>query len=83
MRVERLETWAGPGQAEALSVNIRAIRADVVAMRRVQNQQGVLLDGLSMDVARLKDDVSALRTDVAELKVAVGEILRRLPEPPA
>jgi len=90
MRVERLETWAGPGQTDALSVNIRAIRADLVSFRRVQNQHGVLLGRLNEDVARLKDDVSVLRTDVAELKtgvaelkVAVREILRRLPEQPA
>jgi hypothetical protein len=69
MRVERLETWAGPGQTEALSVNIRAIRADVVAFRGVQKQQGVLLDKLV--------------TDVAELKSAVDEVLRRLPPSPA
>ena len=96
MRVERLETWAGPGQSEALSVNIRAIRADLVAFRGVQKQQGVLLDRLTADMARLKGDVSVLKTDVAglkadvaelkadvaELKAAVREILRRLPAPP-
>jgi hypothetical protein len=76
MRVERLETWAGPGQTEALSVNIRAIRADVVALRGVQKQQGVLLGQLAKDVAELK-------SSVAELKSSVAEILRRLPAPPA
>jgi hypothetical protein len=69
MRVERLETWAGPGQTEALSVNVRAIRAEVVAFRGVQKQQGVLLDQLAKDVA--------------ELKSSVEEILRRLPPSPA
>jgi hypothetical protein len=72
MRVERLETWVGPGQNESLSVNIRAIRADMVAFRRVQSQHGVLL-------GRLNEDVAGLKADVAEMKVAIGEILRRLP----
>jgi hypothetical protein len=96
MRVERLETWAGPGQNEVLSVNLRALRADVVVLRRVQNQHTVLLGELSTDVSRLKadvavikDDVAVLKSDVAELKAdvsslkfAVQEILRRLPPAP-
>jgi chromosome segregation ATPase len=83
MRVERLETWAGPGQTETLSVNIRAIRADVVALRGVQKKQGTQLDELTKDTARLKSDVAELKSDVAELKAAVNEILRRLPPAPA
>jgi archaellum component FlaC len=72
MRVERLETWAGPGQTEALSVNVRAIRADVVAFRGVQKKQGVQLDQLTRDMARVKDDVAGLKTDVAGLKTDVA-----------
>jgi chromosome segregation ATPase len=81
MRVERLETWAGPGQNEVLSVNLRALRADVVVLRRVQNQHTVLLEELSEDVSRLKadvavlkDDVIGLKSDVTELKDAVAEL---------
>jgi outer membrane murein-binding lipoprotein Lpp len=81
MRVERLETWAGPGQNEVLSVNLRALRADVVVLRRVQNQHTVLLEELSGDVSRLKadvavlkDDVIGLKSDVTELKDAVAEL---------
>ena len=95
MRIERLETWAGPGQTEALSVNVRAIRADLVAFRGVQKKHGVQLDMLTKDMARVKDDVAELKVDVAalkddvadlktavaELKTAVAEILRRLPSP--
>jgi len=72
MRVERLETWAGPGQTEALSVNIRAIRADVVAFRGVQNKHGTQLDELTEDVSRLKVDVGVLKADVGVLKADVG-----------
>jgi outer membrane murein-binding lipoprotein Lpp len=81
MRVERLETWAGPGQTEALSVNIRAIRADMVAFRGVQKKQGTQLDqlttdvtGLKADVAELKADVSVLKVDVSALKADVGAL---------
>jgi chromosome segregation ATPase len=72
MRVERLETWAGPGQTEALSVNIRAIRADVVALRGVQKKHGTQLDELTRDSARLKADVGELKGDVAVLKADVA-----------
>jgi septal ring factor EnvC (AmiA/AmiB activator) len=89
MRVERLETWAGPGQAEALAAGVRDIRADIADMRRVQSQHTVKLTTLQSDVAELKSDVAELKSDVAELKsdVAelksdVAEILRRLPPPP-
>lgn len=75
MRVDRLETWAGPGQADALTTGIRAVRADLAILRRVQNQHTVMLGALQADVAELK-------TDVGELKLAVQEILRRLPPPP-
>jgi chromosome segregation ATPase len=79
MRVERLETWAGPGQSEALSVSIRAIRADLIGIRRTQKQHGVQLvqhgvqlATLTADVARLQDDVSVLKADVAVLKADVA-----------
>jgi hypothetical protein len=84
--VTNLETWAGPGEAALLGVHLRALRADVSAVKRVQSQHGVLLGTLTEDVARLKGDVAVLKADVAELKldvaellVAVREILRRLP----
>ena len=74
MRVERLETWAGPGQTEALSVNIRAIRADMVAFRGVQKKHGRQLDELTEDVSRLKADVGVLKADVGVLKADVAEL---------
>lgn len=76
MRVERLETWAGPGQNEVLSVSLRALRADVVILRRVQNQHTVLLGTLSEDVSRLKVDVAGLKVDVAGLKDDVAGLKR-------
>jgi outer membrane murein-binding lipoprotein Lpp len=72
MRIERLETWAGPGQVEALSANIRAIRTDMVAFRAVQKKQGTQLDELTTDVTGLKADVAELKADVSLLKADVG-----------
>jgi hypothetical protein len=82
--------WADRGDGGVLGVNVRALRADVVAMKRLQSQHAVLLSALTEDVARLKGDVSALKTDVAELKLDVAElivtlreVIRRLPAEPA
>ena len=81
-----VEVWTHPGSAEPLGFSVRALRADVVAMKRLQAQHGVLLGTLTEDVARLKGDMSVLKADVAELKLDVAELLvmtremlRRLP----
>jgi archaellum component FlaC len=74
MRVEQLEIWAGPGQNEVLSVNLRALRADVVVLRRIENQHTVLLEELSGDVSRLKADVAGLKEDAAGIKADVAGI---------
>jgi outer membrane murein-binding lipoprotein Lpp len=93
MRVDRLETWAGPGQVESLALGLQALRADVTAVRRVQKQHSTMIGGLvsdvsglksdvaelKSDVATLKSDVAELKSDVATLKSGVAEILRRLP----
>jgi hypothetical protein len=84
--VSKLETWAGPGQADALSTGMRAMRADIADIRRVQRQHTGLLNALNRDVAGLmgeaavlKQDVAVLKADMAEVKVTLAEILRRLP----
>ena len=69
MRVNNLETWAGPGQAVALAEGQRQIRADLAKMQA--------------EFATLKTDVAALKTDMAEVKGTLREILRRLPAPSA
>jgi uncharacterized protein involved in exopolysaccharide biosynthesis len=80
MRVNNLETWAGPGQAVALAEGQRQIRADLAKM---QAEFKAEFATLKSDVATLKTDVATLRTDMAEVKGTLGEILRRLPAPPA
>ena len=64
VRVSKLETWAGPGQADALSAGMRGLRTDVADIRRVQRQHTGLLGALNRDVAGLTglgEDVAGLR----------------------
>ena len=60
MRVSKLETWAGPGQADALSAGVRALRTDAAEIRRVQRQHTGLLGALNRDVAGLTRVVAGL-----------------------
>ena len=79
MRVKTLETWAGPGQTEALAEGQRAIRADLARLRadllKIQKSQ----DRHSRLLGRLTSDVDELRSDMTEVKGTLQEILRRLP----
>jgi hypothetical protein len=87
MRVNNLETWAGPGQAVALAEGQRQIRADLAKMQAEFKAEFATLKAefatLKTDVATLKTDVATLKTDMAEVKGTLREILRRLPAPPA
>jgi septal ring factor EnvC (AmiA/AmiB activator) len=64
MRVDRLETWAGPGQAEALSLGLSALRAETAIFRQEMNRA---LGGITADFARLNNEVGGVKTDVAIL----------------
>jgi chromosome segregation ATPase len=97
VRVDNLETWAGPGQAQALAEGQRELRAELAKVQQTQDRHTRMLADLisdvsglktdvadlKTDVAGLKTDVAQLKTDVAELKSGMAEILRRLPAPPA
>ena len=72
VRVDVLETWAGPGQTGALADGQRKIRADLAKIHRTQDRHGRLLGQLVSDVDILKTDVTGLKTDVAELKTDVA-----------
>jgi chromosome segregation ATPase len=88
VRVEKLETWAGPGQAVALSTALQALRADVAEITRVQRQHTGLLSALNRDVSGLKAevtgltgqvtgltaDVTSLKTDVTTIKADVSTL---------
>jgi cell division protein FtsB len=74
VRISELETWAGPGQAEVFANGLRAVRAELAVMRRVQSQHSVMLRGLTADVAVLQSDVGVLKADVAVLKADVAEL---------
>jgi Skp family chaperone for outer membrane proteins len=80
MRVNNLETWAGPGQAVALAEGQRQIRAEFAQIRA---ELGKMQAESRAEFATLKTDVATLKTDMAEVKGTLREILRRLPAPPA
>jgi hypothetical protein len=63
--VQQLQTWAGPGQIQALLDGQRELRSDMAKLQGTADRHERLLVGL--------------KSDVADLKVAVAEILRRLP----
>jgi chromosome segregation ATPase len=81
VRVDNLETWAGPGQAQALAEGQRELRAELVKVQQTQDRHTRMLadlisdvSGLKTDVSGLKTDVSSLKTDVATLKTDVAEL---------
>ena len=80
MRVNNLETWAGPGQAVALAEGQRQIRTDLAKM---QADLAKMQAEFKAEFATLKTDVATLKTDMAEVKGTLWEILRRLPATPA
>jgi hypothetical protein len=67
--MKTLETWAGPGQVEALAEGQRAIRADLAKLRA--------------DLAKLRADMAKVQQTqdrhLAEVKGMLQEVLRRLP----
>ena len=83
VRVDRLETWAGPGQAEALSVSLSALRAEIAAFRQEVNRAfrdvRAEMAGIKSSVSALETDVAGLKSDMADIKGVLEEILRRLP----
>jgi septal ring factor EnvC (AmiA/AmiB activator) len=88
-RLEKLETWAGPGQIQALIEGQQALRADMAKVHASLDRHERILAKLKTDVGSLKSDVGTLKTDVGSLKSdmawvkkTLAEVLRRLPDPP-
>lgn len=92
-KVERLETWSGPGQNMSFSDGLAELRKKFDEFGKVQAKHTTMLTTLTGDVAGLKTDVAVLKTDMVEVKADVaglksdmievkgtlGEILDRLP----
>jgi chromosome segregation ATPase len=74
MRVDNLETWAGPGQAEALAEGQRELRADLAKVRQTQDRHTRMLADLISDVSGLKTSVSVLEADNASLKTSFATL---------
>lgn len=67
-RVEQLETWAGPGQIQALVEGQQALRADMAKVHA------------SLD--RHERILTKVKSDMTWVKKTLAEVLRRLPDPP-
>jgi len=74
VRVDNLETWAGPGQSGALAEGLRELRADQAKIRQTQDRHTRMLADLTSDVAGLKADVATLKADVATLTTNVATL---------
>lgn len=77
VRVDNLETWAGPGQAGVLAAGQLEMRAELAKVRRTQDRHTRMLADLTADVSGLKADVSGLKEDVSSLKTAVSALVIR------
>jgi peptidoglycan hydrolase CwlO-like protein len=81
VKVERLDTYAGPGQNEVFSENFVAIRQRLDRIGRIQDghtrilaKHTKMLTGLTNSVKTLKGDVSTLKGDVSTLKGDMAEV---------
>ncbi|HEY5988985.1 MAG TPA: hypothetical protein VIV12_21780 [Streptosporangiaceae bacterium] len=84
--VERLETWAGPGQIEALIDGQRDLRTHMGELRgqigELRGHMGELrgqIGELRGQMGELRGQMGDLRADVTGLKDMLQEVLRRLP----
>src|SRR5215471_2356667 len=71
-KVERLETWAGPGQNMSFSDGLAELRKKFDEFGKVQAKHTTMLTTLTGDVAGLKTDVATLKTDMVEVKADVA-----------
>jgi chromosome segregation ATPase len=77
--VERLETWAGPGQVEALIEGQRDLRTQIGGIRGQLAKVQQVQENHTTMIAGLKTDVAGLKTDMAWVKDMLQAVLRRLP----
>jgi hypothetical protein len=85
LRVNGLETWAGPGQASVLAAGLQAVRGDLAILRRTQEGMLRTQEGILGDLAALRGtQESMLRTqegilgDLAALRGTQEEHTRAL-----
>jgi chromosome segregation ATPase len=85
VRVENLDTWAGPGQAGALADGQREIRAELGKIRQTQDRHTRMLADLTADISELKTTVtrldarmSGLETRMSGLETSVSGLETRM-----
>jgi outer membrane murein-binding lipoprotein Lpp len=76
-KVENLETWAGPGQNEAFSRNLREFRqetnAKLTALSKDVGGLTTKVDKLQAEFTGLKAEVTGLKTEVTGLKAEFAQ----------
>jgi len=73
VRVDKLETWSGPGQANALSTSLAATRAELATFRRETTAEFVRL---RRELTTFRGEMTA---ELTSIRSDMQEILRRLP----
>jgi hypothetical protein len=66
-RVGSLETWAGPGQIEVLTMGLAEVRADIRTI-------------LKTHVATLKTDVAEIKVEMKDLRTGMDALGARMAE---
>lgn len=82
-RVRHLETWAGPGQVQALLEGQQEFRAEMAKVQSTLARHERLLKQLKTDMAKLKQDVGGLQQDMVWVKGALTDLLARIPAQPS
>jgi len=73
-RVQQLETWAGPGQIQALIEGQRVLRAEMVKVQATLDRHGRILTRLKADMSGAKSDIGALKTDMSAVKTDISAL---------
>jgi prefoldin subunit 5 len=84
-KVHELDTWAGPGQNDALSKNIIGFRAetnrkldgltkDLTKVGNDVNQLTAQFGGFRNEVSRLSGEIAELQSDTTEVKTKLKEL---------
>jgi chromosome segregation ATPase len=69
--VQQLQTWAGPGQVQALLDGQRELRSDMAKLQATVDRHERLLVGLKNSVTGVKGDVTGLKSSVTALTSSV------------
>jgi chromosome segregation ATPase len=73
VRVNGLETWAGPGQASVLAAGLQAVRRDLTALRRTQTDMVRTLGEHTVELATMRSTLGEHTVELATMRSTLGE----------